>query len=145
MSNFNLYKTIVSMCLTADTIDKYGNKLALKQAEIENKLIDLYHVIELHELSDAQIKKLYQELKKILRTRRKVKNDIYMLDIFNKHKSKMPSESSRKFLLHAIDCVNKRQEDATYTFRAYTCDELNKILGAKIISIKQDETPVDER
>lgn len=139
MSNFNLYKTIVSLCLTADTIDEYGNKLALKKDEIEGKIVDLYHIIELYELTDAQIKKLYQELKKVLRARRKVKNDIYLFEIFNRNKSKMPSELSRKFLLQAVGDATKRQDDATYNFRTYTHDELNKILGAKILPVEQQK------
>lgn len=139
MSNFNLYKTIVSLCLTADTIDEYGNKLALKKDEIEGKIVDLYHIVELYELTDAQIKKLYQELKKVLRARRKVKNDIYLFEIFNRNKSKMPSELSRKFLLQAVGDATKRQDDATYNFRTYTRDELNKILGAKILPVEQQK------
>ena len=57
MNNFNLHKTIINLCLIADTIDEYSNKLITKRDELENKLLDLYHVIEIYDLSDAQIKK----------------------------------------------------------------------------------------
>ena len=59
MNNFNLYKTIINLCSMADTIDEYSNKLITKRDELENKLLDLYHVIEIYDLSDAQIKKIY--------------------------------------------------------------------------------------
>ena len=136
MNNFNLHKTIINLCLIADTIDEYSNKLITKRDELENKLLDLYHVIEIYDLSDAQIKKIYHEMKKVLRDRRKVKNDIYVCEIFGRHKAKLPSETSRQFLLQAVGTAVKRQDSAVYNCRAYTHRELNKILGAKILPIE---------
>jgi hypothetical protein len=137
MNNFNLHKTIINLCLTADAIDDYSNKLVTRREELEGKLVDLYHIVELYDLSDAQIKKLYREMKKVLRDRRKVKNDIYICDIFARHKSKLPSEITRKFLLQAVGTAAKRQDNASYHCRIYTHNDINKILGAKILPVEQ--------
>ena len=145
MSNIDLHKTIIQLCLTADIVNEYSTKLITQREELENKLIDLYHVVELYDLSDAQIKKLYQEMRKVLRNRRKVKNDIYIGDIFNKHKSKLPSEVTRKFLLQAVGTAAKRQDEASYNCRAYTHQELNKILGAKILPVESGDDNGEEK
>ena len=133
MSKFDLHKTIINLCLTADAIDEYEEKLSERRDELENKLIDLYHVVELYDLTDSQIKKLYQEMKKVLQNRRKIKNDIYVGDIFN-----------RKFLLQAVGDAMRRQHNAEYHCRAYTHSEINKILGAKILPIKEGDINGEE-
>lgn len=145
MSNFNLHKTIINLCLIADSIDEYLEKLITQKETLENKLIDLYHVVELYDLTDAQIKRLYKEMKRVLRKRRMVKNDMYIGDIFSTHKSKLPSESSRKFLLQAVGVASKRQSSASYNFRAYTHEEINKILGAKVLPVEKGENNEEER
>lgn len=144
MSKFDLHKTIINLCLTADAIDEYEEKLSERRDELENKLIDLYHVVELYDLTDSQIKKLYQEMKKVLQNRRKIKNDIYVGDIFNRHKAKLPSEVNRKFLLQAVGDAMRRQHNAEYHCRAYTHTEINKILGAKILPIKEGDINEEE-
>ena len=145
MSNFNLHRTIVNLCLIADSIDEYLIRLTTEKEMLENKLIDLYHIVELYDLTDAQIKRLYKEMKRVLKSRRNIKNDMYIGDIFSKHKSKLPSESSRKFLLQAVGVASKRQSNASYNFRAYTHDEINKILGAKVLRIEEGEYNNEER
>lgn len=145
MSNFNLHRTIINLCLIADSIDEYLEKLITQKEILENKLLDLYHVIEIYDLTDAQIKRLYKEMKRVLKNRRNVKNDIYIGEIFSRHKSKLPSEASRKFLLQAVGVASKRQNDASYNCRAYTHHEINKILGAKVLPVEKGENNEEER
>ena len=144
MSNINLHKTIIQLCLTADIIDEYTTNLVTQREEMDNKLLDLYHIVELYDLSDAQIKRLYQEMKKVLKKRRKIKNDIYIGEIFGRHKAKIPSELNRKFLLQAVSDASRRQDNASYCCRAYTHQELNKILGAKILPVESGDDNEEE-
>lgn len=144
MGNFNLHRTIINLCLIADSIDEYLVKLTTEKEMLENKLIDLYHIIELYDLTDAQIKRLHKEMKRVLKKRRMVKNDIYIGDIFNRNKSKLPSEQSRKFLLQAIGTASKRQSNASYNCRAYTHQDINKILGAKILPMEKGDDNVEK-
>ena len=108
-------------------IDDYSTGLANKLSEVDQKIQDLLHYIEYNKINILWSYKYIVELKKLRLERRKIKNDMLIIDVYNKHKSKLPSYENRKFFMTEIYKMEKQLE-APYKNRQYKEGEIEKIL-----------------
>ena len=73
--------------------------------------------------------RIVRELHKLRLERRKIKNDMDLLQVFKTEKNKLINIENRKFLLNAIYKEDRRQNNAKYNSRIYTEEELKELLG----------------
>lgn len=110
-------------------IDTYDSNISNYYSIIDKKLDFWDHVIELDKLNIAQIYRVFRERKRLRRIRRKIKNDLELINTFNKHRQKLLHPASINSLSMEMgkiqSIINKRQ----YGYSEYTDEELIEILG----------------
>ena len=115
-----------------DEIDEYESSLADSLSNSDSKLSDLYHLIEENKLKTNECYRIIQEMRKVLIERRKIKNDMLLLTIYNKEKEKLQSTKNRIFLKQSIFKKERELKESVYKKRIYTDEEMNILLeGAK--------------
>lgn len=115
-----------------DEIDEYEGSLADSLSNSDSKLSDLYHLIEENKLKTNECYRIIQEMRKVLIERRKIKNDMLLLTIYNKEKEKLQSTKNRIFLKQSIFKKERELKESVYKKRIYTDEEMNILLeGAK--------------
>lgn len=108
-------------------IDEYSSSLPEKLITLNNKQLDLLHYIENTKVNIVWCYRMIKEMKKVRVERRKVKNDIDLLNKFGELKTKLLSKENRQFLLAEL---HKREKliNSEYKNREYSEEELQKIL-----------------
>lgn len=123
----DLIEEINSVIEQLDNIENYCASLNDKLSNEDLKQQDLLHLIEENKIGAFQCYRLIKELKKIRLTRRKIKNDIELSNVFNNNKNKLISKDFRKFLLTELNKRNKTLNQK-YKNRYYQECEIDKIL-----------------
>lgn len=127
----NVKDKIVEIIETLDAIDEYDNGLADKLSNADSKLSDLYHVVEKNKLKTNECYRMIQELRKVLLERRKVKDDMALLNVYKSQRERLPGDKTRAFLKQSI-YKESNKLNSPYKNRVYTEEEINEILeGAK--------------
>ena len=134
-----LHKDIVKVVCSLNAIDDYIEMCNKSLSDQECKLLDLYHTLERFDLSDAQGRRLLKELKKVLMERRRLKNEIHLGTIYNNHKGKLAGNGGRDIIIQATSACIGRQDEAGYKNRYYSNEQLNAILGAKVLPIDTEK------
>ena len=124
----NVKDKIVEVIDILDEIDEYDNSLAGGLSNADSKLSDLYHVIEINKLKTNECYRIIQELHKVLLERRKIKDDIALLNVFKSQKDRLPGDKTRAFLKQSI-YKESNKLNSSYKNRVYTEEEINGILG----------------
>ena len=110
-----------------DEVDDYSSSLQEKLDELNNKQLDLLHYIENNKINIFWCYKMIKEIKNIRVERRKVKQDIELLNRFDNVKNRMLSKDNRQFVMTEL-YKKEKQLDTTYKNRYYTEEELQNLL-----------------
>lgn len=110
-------------------IDEYSSTLTDKLSLCDSKICDLMHLIEFNNLSTKQRYRVVGELHKIRVERRNIKNDMSTLRTYNNNSNKLLEVNNRQMLLSEIHKTLKYQQDAQYTNRVYTDEEIKELIG----------------
>lgn len=129
MITIDILDKIVNICSELDDIEEYDNGLSDALSSADSKLSDLYHYIEFNKLKTNQCYRIVHEMRKVLIERRKIKNDIELMKIFNQNENKLLKGSNRPFLLSTMGRINKNLIESQYVNRVYTNEELEEIIG----------------
>lgn len=129
MVKINVKDKIVEVSNLLDEIDEYDDSLSSALSIADSKICDLMHLIEMNTLKTNQCYRIVRELRKLRLERRKIKNDMDLLQVFKTEKNKLINIEYRKFLLNTIYKENKRQNNAKYNSRIYTEEELKELIG----------------
>lgn len=129
MVKINVKDKILEVSKLLDEIDEYDNSLSSALSIADSKICDLMHLIEMNTLKTNQCYRIVRELHKLRLERRKIKNDMDLLQVFKTEKNKLINIEYRKFLLNAIYKEDRRQNNAKYNSRIYTEEELKELLG----------------
>lgn len=129
MIKINVKDKIIEVSKLLDEIDEYDNSLSSALSIADSKICDLMHLIEMNTLKTNQCYRIVRELHKLRLERRKIKNDMDLLQVFKTEKNKLINIEYRKFLLNAIYKEDRRQNNAKYNSRIYTEEELKELLG----------------
>lgn len=116
--------TLVS---SLDDIQKLKDDHSNAMQEVEYKISDILHLIELNDIPDSACKKVIAELKKLRILRRDLKNQYEILRAFDTHKEKLLKDNSRFMFKAEIGKTEKRLQ-STYNNRVYTEEELNNFI-----------------
>lgn len=128
----NVKDKIVEVIEGLDELDEYSDGLADMLSNYDSKLSDLYHLIEENKLKTNECYRVVQEMRKVLTERRKIKNDMLLMSVYNKEKEKLQSNKNRVFLKQSIFKKEREIKDSVYKKRIYTDENISEILeGAR--------------
>ena len=129
MIKINVKDKIVEVSKLLDELDNYDDSLSSSLSTVDSKICDLMHLIENNMLKTNQCYRVIRELHKLRLERRKIKNNMDLLQLFKTEKNRLLNVEYRKFLLNSIYKEDKRQNNAKYNNRIYSEEELKEILG----------------
>ena len=129
MIKINVKDKIVEVSKLLDELDNYDDSLSSSLSTVDSKICDLMHLIENNMLKTNQCYRVIRELHKLRLERRKIKNNMDLLQLFKTEKNRLLNVEYRKFLLNSIYKEDKRQNNVKYNNRIYSEEELKEILG----------------
>lgn len=102
------------------------------ELSIADKKTDYWlHYIELNNVPVTQGYKIIKEIKRLREKRRVVKNELEIMKVFKDNEQKMVNSKNREVLLSSVCKTDSKQQNAKYSYDAYTEEEINEILGIK--------------
>ncbi len=125
----NIQEKIIETSKILDELDNYNDNLYNQLAIIEDKIIDLLHLIEFNKLNTAQCYRVIRELHNVRCQRRNIKNDIELMRIYKQEQNKLIGLEHRQFLLSDIGKMVKIQKARQYSYKAYTKEKIQELLG----------------
>lgn len=109
--------------------DNYYQELFELQSQTDKKIDYWLHYIELEKVPVTQSYKIIKELKRLRNLRREYKNEIALMRVFKDNEQKLCNDSNRKILLNQVCKTDNKQQNAQYSYDAYTEEEIKEILG----------------
>ena len=131
LKGINIVKQVQKVCDLLDELDEYLDSLPELHSEMDLRMSDLYHPIENETLTSTQAKRFTDEIKSVCNNRRIIKDDIAYSKVFRDNINKLVQKDNRQMLLTKLYTLSKQKEDAQYTYRVYSDEEINKLLGIK--------------
>lgn len=89
------------------------------------------HYLELEPLKVTEVYNISREIKNQRILRRQYKNDAELIRIFKENEAKMQNASNRDILLVQVCKAKTKQNNAKYSYNAYTDEERDLILNKK--------------
>lgn len=123
----NIKDKVVEISKLLDELDEYADTLTLEHDD--NKIIDLLHLIELNKLNTNLCYRVIKEIRNLRINRRRTKDELELLRTYRNEQDRLLNKQNRQFLLADICKLDKIQKSRKYTYRAYTEDEINELLG----------------
>jgi len=127
----NVFENIKQAIALLETNEQHFEELIELQSKTDKKIDYWLHYIELNNIKVTESYKIIKEIKKLREERRKYKNEFELIKVFKDNENKMANASNRKILLNQIYKTNNKQQNAKYSYDAYTEKEKNEILGIK--------------
>ncbi len=110
-----------------ESIEILKNKLSDSDRKIDYWL----HYIELENVPVTQSYRIIKEIKRLRQERRACKNELSLMRTFKDNEQKLCNDQNRDILLNVVCKTNRKQEEAVYSYDAYSQEEINQILGNK--------------
>lgn len=110
--------------------DNYS-ELFNQQSETDRKIDFWLHYIELNNVPVTQSYKIIKEIKRLREKRRTIKNELELMKVFKDNEQKMVNAKNRQVLLNNVCKTDNKQQNAKYSYDAYTEEEIEEILGIK--------------
>ena len=105
--------------------------LKSKLSDSDKKIDYWLHYIELENVPVTQSYKIIKEIKRLRQERRTCKNELSLMRTFKDNEQKLCNDQNRDILLNVVCKTNRKQEEAVYSYDAYSQEEINQILGNK--------------
>lgn len=139
LKTIDIVKTVTDICKKLDDLDDYIDSLPNLHSEMDMRMSDLYHPIESEALTVVQAKRFTDEIQSVCNNRRLIKNDTAIAKVFRDNEGKLLQKTNRQLLLSRLCTLEKNKEKTDYSYRVYTEDEINKLLGIrKTKGVKKD-------
>ena len=107
------------------------SKLVDALSETDKKTDYWLHYIELNNIPVTQSYKIIKEMKRLIEKTRFFKNELEIMKLFKDNEQKMVNSKNREVLLSSVCKTDSKQQNAKYSYDAYTEEEMNEILGIK--------------
>lgn len=124
LENIEEVKEVISKL---NEIDSYNSSLPQQLSIIDKKQQDILHLIESQKISAFEAYRIIKELRQVRIERRKIKNDMELLRVYDENKNKLSSNENRQFLLHEV-CKKEKNLNTEYKYQEYTKEELESII-----------------
>lgn len=131
LKTIDIVKTVTDICKKLDDLDDYIDSLPNLHSEMDMRMSDLYHPIENEALTVTQAKRFTDEIQSVCNNRRLIKNDTAIAKVFRDNEGKLLQKGNRQLLLSRLCTLEKNKEKTDYSYRVYTEDEINKLLGVR--------------
>ena len=131
LKTIDIIKSLTDICKKLDELDDYIDSLPELHSEMDLRMSDLYHTIEMHELNTTQAKKLIDEIQTVCNNRRIVKIQLDYARSFRDNIGKLLQKGNRQILLSRLNTLVKQKATPEYTYRIYNDTEINKLLGVR--------------
>lgn len=110
-----------------DDIDILEDKFS-KQESISDKKIDYWlHRIEFETIPVTQAYKIIKEIKRLRIARREAKRELWLIKVYKDNQGKLCNTDNRKMLLSNLYKTSNKQQNAQYSYDAYTTEELEEV------------------
>lgn len=123
----NIVEEVKEVISKLNEIDSYNSSLPQQLSIIDKKQQDILHLIESQKISAFEAYRIIKELRKVRIERRKIKNDMELLRVYDENKNKLSSNENRQFLLHEV-CKKEKNLNTEYKYQEYTKEELESII-----------------
>lgn len=123
----NIVEEVKEIISKLNAIDSYNSSLPRQLSIIDKKQQDILHLIESQKISAFEAYRIIKELRKVRIERRKIKNDMELLRVYDENKNKLSSNENRQFLLHEV-CKKEKNLNTEYKYQEYTKEELESII-----------------
>lgn len=123
----NIVEEVKEIISKLNAIDSYNSSLPQQLSIIDKKQQDILHLIESQKISAFEAYRIIKELRKVRIERRKIKNDMELLRVYDENKNKLSSNENRQFLLHEV-CKKEKNLNTEYKYQEYTKEELESII-----------------
>lgn len=135
----DIVKTVTDICKKLDDLDDYIDSLPTLHSEMDMRMSDLYHPIENEALTVTQAKRFTDEIQSVCNNRRIIKTDTSIAKVFKDNEGKLLQKANRQILLTRLFALVKQKEQTDYSYRVYSEEEINKLLGVrKTKGVKKD-------
>ena len=126
----DVVEEIENVINSLDKLEEYMSNLSKSLSIVDQKISDLEHHIENKKINAFQAFRVINELQKVLKERRTIKNNIELAKVYRANDTKLIKKCNRKLL---IQDLNSRLKDLNceYNNRVYTKEELEEIIGGK--------------
>ena len=118
--------------------DNKAEELNLAYSQADRKIDFWLHRIELERIPVTQAYKIIKEIKKQRQIRRKCKNELELLRVFKDNENKLCNSGNRKILLAQVCKTANKQQNAKYSYDAYSEEEIKDILDIWLIEGKDN-------
>lgn len=123
----NIVEEVKEVISKLNAIDSYNSSLSQQLSIIDKKQQDILHLIESQKISAFEAYRIIKELRQVRFERRKIKNDMELLRVYDENKNKLSSNENRQFLLHEV-CKKEKNLNTEYKYQEYTKEELESII-----------------
>lgn len=123
----NIVEEVKEVISKLNAIDSYNSSLPQQLSIIDKKQQDILHLIESQKISAFEAYRIIKELRQVRIERRKIKNDMELLRVYDENKNKLSSNENRQFLLHEV-CKKEKSLNTEYKYQEYTKEELESII-----------------
>lgn len=123
----NIVEEVKEVISKLNAIDSYNSSLSQQLSVIDKKQQDILHLIESQKISAFEAYRIIKELRQVRIERRKIKNDMELLRVYDENKNKLSSNENRQFLLHEV-CKKEKNLNTEYKYQEYTKEELESII-----------------
>lgn len=123
----NIVEEVKEIISKLNAIDSYNSSLSQQLSIIDKKQQDILHLIESQKISAFEAYRIIKELRKVRIERRRIKNDMELLRVYDENKNKLSSNENRQFLLHEV-CKKEKNLNTEYKYQEYTKEELESII-----------------
>ena len=123
----NIVEEVKEVISKLNEIDSYNSSLPQQLSIIDKKQQDILHLIESQKISAFEAYRIIKELRQVRIERRKIKNDMELLRVYDENKNKLSSNENRQFLLHEV-CKKEKNLITEYKYQEYTKEELESII-----------------
>lgn len=123
----NIVEEVKEVISKLNAIDSYNSSLSQRLSVIDKKQQDILHLIESQKISAFEAYRIIKELRQVRIERRKIKNDMELLRVYDENKNKLSSNENRQFLLHEV-CKKEKNLNTEYKYQEYTKEELESII-----------------
>ena len=115
------------------------DELTTAYSQADRKIDFWLHRIELEHIPVTQAYKIIKEIKKQRQIRRQCKNELELLRVFKDNENKLCNTGNRKILLAQMCKTANKQQNAKYSYDAYSEEEIKDIFDIWIIDGKESK------
>lgn len=132
----NIIESFVQAISILNKTDEYLDSLVDRLSECDKLETDYRHFIELNDLENIDLNKLFLDIQLNLKKRRKIKQDLTLKTYIDNNLNKLSNKSYREFFIQGIKKTNSKLE-TEYQYRILADDSIDKFMKNEQVKEKK--------